>query len=227
MSRFLTQPAVSVVEEREAAARSSLVEAFYGDDSRLQRNTALVHIAAEHTRAALRVATPLETPLRADSNQHNPGEDESLFKWLGIVEPPLPTLPVGGDRPGRVEEGNVGDDEPSWELPFANYEIEQPALDVIPAPSSLWTPWPTGRLAPNRPGNRRRKHAAVPDPPTRVLSAVEMFGSLPIQREVQFWVAGTDARQMQLRKLMVRSSSICTLRWSSAHFNCLSVLDAP
>lgn len=195
----------------------SLAEAFYGDDSRLQHHTALVHTAAEHVRAALRVANPLEAPLAAAYNQHNPGEDEFLFRWLGIAEPTPSALPGGDDVPGQDEEANDKTDEDAWtELPFANSEIEEAVPEVIPAPSSLWTPWPRGRLAPSRPNYRGRR--AAPDPATRVVSAVETFGSFPIQREVQLWVAGTDARQEQLRKLMV-SVLITKLSQLSAHSN--------
>ena len=180
-----------------------MVEAFYGDDSRLQHNTAIAHTAAEHARAALRVATPLETPLVPASNQYNPEEDESLFKWLGIVEPPPPVLPGDGDGSGG--DGAAGEEEEEWTLPFADYEIEE-SPEVLPTPSLLWTPWPSGRRARRQPKNRGGVAAA--DPATRVVSAVEAFGTVPMRAEVERWVAGSDARQNQLRKLMV-SLDIC------------------
>ena len=173
-----------------------MVEAFYGDDSRLQHNTAIAHTAAEHARAALRVATPLETPLVPASNQYNPEEDESLFKWLGIVEPPPPVLPGDGDGSGG--DGAAGEEEEEWTLPCADNKIEE-TPEVLPAPPSLWTPWPRG------PVPQRRPH---PDPATRVVSAVEAFGTVPMRAEVARWVAGSVARQDQLRKLMV-SLVIC------------------
>eukprot|EP00903_Cladosiphon_okamuranus_P020276 g18607.t1 len=200
---------VRVVEQREAAARLSMVEAFYGDDSRLQHNAAIAHTAAEHARAALRVATPLESPAVRSSNRYDPEKEESLFKWLGIVEPPPPQPPVlaeGGD--GYPTDGE-DDDEEEWTLPFAeyDYEVEEASPEVIQAPSSLWTPWPRGRLAPSPPSR------ATPDPATRVVSAVAAFGSVPMQREVELWVAGSRARQEQLRKLMAVEERELSKAW--------------
>ena len=193
-----TQDEVRTVERAEAAARLSMVETFYGDDSRLEHNAAIAHTAAEHARAALRVASPLEAPLVPGSNQHNPQEHESLFKWLGITEP---TPPGDGDESILDGEFSAEDAGEEWTLPFADYEIEEAAPEVIEAPSSLWTPWPRGRLAPKRPRNRGR--LATPDPATRAVSAVATFGSVPMRAQVERWVAGSRARQEQLRRLMV------------------------
>lgn len=218
-----------LVEQQEAAARSSLVEALYGDDSRLRYNSAIAHTAAEHARAALRVAAPLggataggspPPPPQQHHQQQQPddGETEPLFRWLGIVEPtPPPGLPgssVEGhgevSAEGDGEEDGDDDGEDVWVDPFANAEIEEEVREVIPAPSALWTPWPTGRRSRLVPVVRVRGRArpAAADPPTRRESALARFGSVRIQTEVQRWVDATTPRQEQLRRLMVSQSLV-------------------
>lgn len=210
------------VERREAAARLSMVEAFYGDDNRLLYNTAIAHTAAEHTRAALRVAAPLVgTAASATARPHSSAQQrqqqrrqaedhEPLFMWLGIVEPPPPTFWTTGGAVEPPQEGTgaegEGEDEDEWVLPFADAEIEHLFMEVIPAPSTLWRPWPTGRHAPARPIASRRspgQASRMPDPATRRTSAMETFGTILIRREIERWVAGSDARQVHLRRLMV------------------------
>eukprot|EP00903_Cladosiphon_okamuranus_P020275 g18606.t2 len=202
---------VSAVEQIEAAARLSLVEAFYGDEARPQHNTAITHTAAEHARAALRVATPLESPLAPATNGYSPEEDKSLFEWLGIFEPPPPVPP--GDGNGSSLDGEVAAEDADEDrmLPTSECDMGQPVLEAIPAPSLLWTPWPRGNLAPSRP--RIGGRIAPPDPATRVVSTVETFGSLRIKKEVELWVAGTGARQERLRALMAIEERELSKAW--------------
>lgn len=60
------------VELREAAARLPLLDVFSGHHTRLQYNIAVVQTAAEHARAALRVAAPLPGTAASAATQAHP-----------------------------------------------------------------------------------------------------------------------------------------------------------
>ncbi|CAM9241987.1 unnamed protein product, partial [Hapterophycus canaliculatus] len=225
---------VELVRRRSELARSALVEAFYGDDTRLAHSTAIAHTAAEHARAALRVFPPLVDNTASRSRPTRNGrqqqrgthqedqdrEEEPLFRWLGIVEPRPPVVTAaghaessasGGDDP---EDDEADEEEERWEVPFAEAEIEEDARDIIPAPLTLWTPWPVGRGAPARPAAcRRERRPVVADPAARQVSALSAFGTIHLRREVERWVAGSTARQERLRRVMAVEERELSKAW--------------
>ncbi|CAM9779774.1 unnamed protein product [Ectocarpus fasciculatus] len=214
---------VNAVVRRDAAARSSLVEAFYSADGLLG------HIAAEYARAALRVAAPFTSVATTDrprafwsrleqyqQQQADGGAiGESLFKWLGIAEPPPPT----GDQSAWEEDGDGAVvDEDAWEVPFADAEIEEETFEVLPPPRALYTPWPSARngrvgLRPAPPSTRGRGHGRPPDPASRRVSSTSTFGTLNLRAEVELWFSGSNIRQEGLRRLMAVQERELSKAW--------------
>lgn len=160
-----------------------LVEAFFGNDDDDDVNSdgthdVIAHVAAEHSRAALRIAR-VEQP------------EQSLFSWLGIPDHSNEDTKETGMfeiSPGWFSE---------WEAPFANAEIEEEKLPPLPPPIVLWGPKPPREYAVPR---------AVfnPGPVSRNISTVSCFGSMSLTWAVTEWLESSTSRQRRLRNLMVR-----------------------
>lgn len=164
-------------------AQLLLVEAFFGNDDDDDVNSdgthdVIAHVAAEHSRAALRIAR-VEQP------------EQSLFSWLGIAD----------YSTEETEETGMFDISPGWFsewiAPFANAEIEDEKLSPLPPPIVLWGPLPPrGYAVPRAVFN--------PGPVSRNISTVSCFGSMLLTWEVTEWLASSTSRQRRLRNLMVR-----------------------
>ena len=166
------QSLVRDVQRSYAAARLSLVEAFYGNESNGD-NIAHVHAAAEYSRHAMRVAAmpPVRTP---------------LFGWLRIrttysaqsedAEGPSSQAPAFGNA----------------ETPVASSRISEGNARPLPPPATMWGPHvPRRFFAP--PGATR--------PPIiwpRKVSAVSSFGSQQLGDDVFTWLARCEGRQRRL-----------------------------
>ena len=176
------QSLVRDVHQREAAARLSLVEAFYGNESS-GNNIAHVHAAAEYSRHALSIAA-IE-PAQA-----------SLFDWLGIsirnseqneeAEGPSSQSPALGNRVTPVASSRIsaGDDRP------------------LPPPATIWGRRPPRRFTPPRATDR-------PLISTRKVSALSSFGSQQLGDGVFTWLASCERRRRRLSRQMVSEVVFC------------------
>lgn len=164
------------VNRRDATARLSLVEAFYGNETSGD-NIAHVHVAAEHSRHALCVA-PIE-PSRAP-----------LFDWLGIrvtssaeneeAEAASPQPPPSGNRVAPVAAPRIsgGDARP------------------LPPPATIWGSRPPRQFTPPR-------ETCPPLVSTRNVSVVSSFGSQQLNDDVFTWLGRCEERRRLLSLQMV------------------------
>lgn len=185
VSSILMQSLVRGVQRREAAARLSLVEAFYGDETSGD-NIAHVHAAAEHSCYAIRAAAlaPDQAP---------------LFDWLGIrlrsnssaesegAEGPSSQAPTFGNRVMPVAR---------------SARVSEDVARPLPSPATIWGPRPPRRFTP----------PSATFPPTvltRKVSEVSSFGSQQLGDVVFTWLAGCEGRQRRLSRQMVSSVVGC------------------
>lgn len=177
-------------------AQLLLVEAFFGNDDDDDVNSdgthnVIAHVAAEHSRAALRIAR-VEQP------------EQSLFSWLGI--PDYSTEDTKETEMFDISPGWFSE----WEAPFANAEIEEENPPPLPPPILLWGPQPPrGYAVPQAVFN--------PGPVSRNVSTVSCFGSMSLMREVTEWLVSSTSRQRRLRNLMVRIESVCIVGLPYVH----------
>lgn len=170
------QPVARGLYQRQAAARLSLVEAFYGNEASGD-NIAHVLVAAEHSRHALCVA-PIE-PSRAP-----------LFDWLGIratssaesgeAEAPSTQPPSSGNRVA----------------PVAPPRVSGGYARPLPPPATIWGSRPPRQFAPP-------PATCPPLISTRNVSVLSSFGSQQLKYDVFTWLGSCEERRRLLSRQMV------------------------